>query len=352
MADRDCYVNAVKRELGQRKGYLDSDAEIETIYFGGGTPSILKAEQLCDILRHIKATYNVSDNAEITTEGNPDDLTPDYLATLIQGGFNRLSMGIQTFCDERLKFLCRRHNSATAITAIGNARKAGFHNISIDLMYGFPNETLPEWTADIDQALALQPEHISAYALMYEEGTRLTRMLEEGIISEVDEELSLLMYDALIDKLHEAGYEHYEISNFCQPHHHSRHNSSYWEGTPYLGLGAAAHSYDGHSRQWNPESLTEYLQGIESGTPVFERETLTHSQLYDEMIMTRLRTSKGLSLKTLEERFGRDKLEYCIRNAQPHIQAGRMKISNTNNTLFLTRKGIFVSDDIMSDLMS
>lgn len=350
LEERDRYVVAVKRELEIRKDYLPQTTRIDTVYFGGGTPSMLRAEQLCDILNHIRKIYDVSPLAEITAEGNPDDLSTEYLSTLRQGGFNRLSMGVQTFSNERLRFLCRRHTVEVAEQAVSNARKAGFENISIDLMYGFPGETLEEWEKDIEKALCLNPEHISAYALMYEEGTRLWTMLERGTVEEIDENLSLSMYETLMERLRIAGYEHYEISNFCNPDHHSRHNSSYWEGVPYIGIGAAAHSFDGQSRQWNPESLNEYFRGIESGAPTFEREILTKNQCYDEMVMTGLRTAKGVDLRKLENMFGKDALDYCMSNAQPHIEAGRMMIER-NSMLKLSKAGIFTSDDIMSDLM-
>lgn len=350
LEERDRYVVAVKRELEMRKDYLPQATRIDTVYFGGGTPSMLRAEQLCNILSHIRQTYDVSPLAEITAEGNPDDLSTEYLSTLRQGGFNRLSMGVQTFSNERLRFLCRRHTVEVAKQAVDNARRAGFENISIDLMYGFPGETLEEWEKDIEQALSLKPEHISAYALMYEEGTRLWDMLERGVVEEIDENLSLSMYETLMEQLRFAGYEHYEISNFCKPDHHSRHNSSYWEGVSYIGIGAAAHSFDGLSRQWNPESLNEYFRGIDSGASSFEKEILTNSQRYDEMVMTGLRTAKGVDLRKLEDLFGKDALNYCMSNAQPHIEAGRMRIEG-NSMLKLSKAGIFTSDDIMSDLM-
>lgn len=350
LAERDRYVDAVKQELKMRKEYLPQGCRIETIYFGGGTPSMLRAEQLCDILDCIRSTYDVAPEAEITAEGNPDDLSTVFLSTLHRGGFNRLSMGVQTFSDERLRFLCRRHTVEVAQRAVANAREAGFGNISIDLMYGFPEESLEEWEKDIEEALSLNPEHISAYALMYEEGTRLWNMLEKGTVREIDEEMSVKMYETLIDQLKLAGYEHYEISNFCKPGLHSRHNSSYWEGIPYIGIGAAAHSFDGRSRQWNPESLNEYFAGIESGAPAFEKETLTDSQRYDEMVMTGLRTAKGVDLRKLIDLFGESALNFCIDNARPHIEAKRMRVTD-DNRLKLCREGIFTSDDIMSDLM-
>ncbi len=351
---RDRYVDAVCEELRIRKDYLPGNKDIRTIYFGGGTPSLLTAEQLGRILGQIHKIYNVLPDAEITLEGNPDDLTLEYLQGLRLLGFNRLSMGIQTFDDTRLRFLCRRHSAAEALAAVTNAHKAGFDNISIDLMFGFPNESINEWEDDIEQAITLRPQHISAYSLMYEEGTRLTRMLEEHKIEEVNEEVSLQMYATLIERLSVAGYEQYEISNFCQPGHHSRHNSSYWDGTPYIGIGAAAHSYNGQSRQWNPSKLDVYIYSIENVEPNFEIENLTREQIYDERIMTGLRTRKGVSLNRVEEDFGTKMLEYCMHNAQPHINANKLQITTDSDGcrwLSLTNSGLFVSDDIMSDLM-
>ena len=351
LTERDRYVTAIKKELELRIDYLPLNTEIETIYFGGGTPSMLKAEQLCDVLNHIKQNYNVTENAEITIEGNPDDLCIDFLESIKKGGFNRLSMGVQTFNDKRLKFLCRRHTADIAKKSVENARKVGFDNISIDLMYGFPEESLADWISDINQALLLAPEHISAYSLMYEEGTQLYKMLESGRIEEIDEDVSVKMYNLLIERLQSSGYEHYEISNFGKKGMHSRHNSSYWEGIPYLGVGAGAHSFDGNSRQWNPNSLEEYITGIVSNNPIFETEELTPTQRYKEMVMTGLRTAKGIDLKRLETLFGKHRLEYCQNNARPHIEAGRLEIYDNTNSMRLTRNGLFVSDDIMSDLM-
>lgn len=351
LTERDRYVAAIKKELELRINYLPSNTEIETIYFGGGTPSMLSASQLCDILKHIKHIYQVSNDAEITAEGNPDDLNEDFLRSIREGGFNRLSMGIQTFNDRRLEFLCRRHTAEIAKRSIENARKVGFDNISIDLMYGFPNESLEDWNSDIDQALLLAPEHISAYSLMYEEGTQLYKMLESGRIEEIDEDISVAMYNLLIERLRSSGYEHYEISNWGKPSMHSRHNSSYWEGIPYLGVGAGAHSFDGNSRQWNPNSLEEYLEGITSHNPIIEKEVLTPNQRFNEMVMTGLRTAKGINLKRLETLLGEHRLEYCIKNARPHIEAGRLELCDNTNSMRLTRNGLFVSDDIMSDLM-
>ncbi len=352
LEERQRYVNAVCDELRMRKEYLNE--EINTIYFGGGTPSLLNARQLQSILDTIHLIYNVSTDAEITLEGNPDDLTLRYLKSIKGLGFNRLSMGIQTFDEQRLRFLRRRHSSSEAVQAVENAQTAGFANISIDLMFGFPEETLEEWKNDLDKGISLQPQHISAYSLMYEEGTRLSNLLEARQIEEIDEETSRKMYLTLIERLKQAGYERYEISNFCKPGFHSRHNSCYWDGTPYIGIGAAAHSYNRSTRQWNPSSLNVYYHGIENSKPLFEIEHLDPDTQYNEMVMTGLRTSKGICLDEIEGRFDAERLNYCLRNARQHIESGRMATCSTaegNTQLYLTTDGLFVSDDIMSDLM-
>lgn len=344
---RDEYVEKVCRELGFRKDYLKGE-DIETIYFGGGTPSQLSTAQLRKILDAVLYIYNVREGAEITLEGNPDDLTLDFLHEVRLLGFNRLSMGVQTFDDERLKFLHRRHSAEQALVAVENARKAGFENMSIDLMFGFPNQTLDEWKQDVSKAVNLGVEHISAYSLMYEDGTQLASKLDKGEIAEVDDELSLQMYQHLVEALRKAGYEHYEISNFAKPSYRSRHNSSYWHGVPYLGVGAGAHSYDGVSRQYNVDSLKGYLLGEEQ-----IREELTESEKYNEYIFTGLRTCDGVALDELLSKFGKVYYDDCILNAEKHILSGKLILDSNGNgkILRLSSTGIFVSNDIMSDLM-
>ena len=340
---RSVYVDAVVEELKRRRHYLAGEP-IDTIYLGGGTPSVLPLAQTGRILDAIYNIYNVREGAEVTLEGNPDDLTPDFLHDLKSLGVNRLSMGVQTFDDARLAFLHRRHSARQAVDAVRSAVQAGFQNISIDLMFGFPMQTLDDWKCDVQKALSLGVQHISAYSLMYEEGTRLQQMLEAGTIAELDEEASLQMYEYLIDTLSAASFRHYEISNFALPGKESRHNSGYWQGVPYLGVGAGAHSYDGRNRHYNADSLASYL----AGEPLVE-EQLTENERYDEFVFTGLRTSQGLNLTLLEQRFGTASLRYCLHNAQPHLRSGRLALSD--NTLRLTRQGLFVSNDIMSDLM-
>ena len=342
------YVHTLCQELKLRKNYLEGE-EIETIYFGGGTPSQLTFKELKTIFTSIYNIYKVKTNVEITLEANPDDLTYEYINQLRQLPINRISMGVQTFHEETLKLLNRRHTAQQAIEAYHRCRKAGFCNISIDLMYGLPGETSEQWKEDLQQAIALHPEHISAYHLIYEEGTALWKLRELHQVKEADEEASLQFFNTLINTLTEAGYEHYEISNFCLPELHSRHNSSYWTGKIYLGCGPSAHSYNGFSRQWNIASLHEYMKSIQNGEPCFEVEELDIYTRYNDFIITRIRTHWGLPLFQLQTEFGDTLYHYCLRMAHPHIEQGMLEVQN--NTLRLTRQGIFISDGIMSDLL-
>ena len=315
------------------------------VYLGGGTPSQLSPTQLQQLFDAIARHYDVSDDAEITIECNPDDVTEAFAELLQSLPVNRVSMGAQTFDDDRLQFIHRRHTSEQVTTAIQRLREKGIHNISIDLMYGFPDETLEEWEYDIQQALALNVEHISAYALTYEEGTPLYQLLEEGKVKEIDEERSLAMYNTLIDRLQEAGYEHYEISNFARKGWRSRHNSSYWQLVPYIGIGAAAHSYDGRQRQWNIADINSYINHIQQGIVPAEGELLDKDSRYNDHVMLALRTCEGLDLSTLDS----DERSYCEETAKKFVLDGLLV--KTDNHLRLSRKGLFVSDMIMSELM-
>ena len=347
---REKYVDALCHEIELRsQGLSAEERRIETIYLGGGTPSQLSIEQLRRIFDAVFDCFQVSEEAEITMEVNPDDVNATYLQGLKQLPVNRLSFGIQTFNDERLRFIRRRHTAQQAINVVHDCQAAGYGNISIDLMFGFPGETLEEWQSDIETALSLNVQHISAYSLMYEEGTALTRMLEAGEIEEIDEELSLQMYGTLVERLKKAGFEHYEISNFARPDRRSRHNSSYWHGIPYFGFGAGAHSYDGHARTWNANDLLIYIKGVETGSLATEGEMLNMEQKYDECVMVGLRTCEGVDLQHIESVFGKQYLSYLLENAQPHLDIGKLCIEQ--NWMHLTEKGIYTSNDIISDLM-
>ena len=344
---RSRYVDALLQELALRTDYLDEP--VETIYLGGGTPSQLDTEDLQRLLNGVGKSdilkrFESSRVHEITIECNPDDVTLEYAHELKALGVNRVSMGVQTFSDERLRFLRRRHTAQQARQAVATLRQAGIENISIDLMFGFPDETLSEWHSDIDEALSLDVEHISAYSLMYEEGTPLHAMLERGNIREISDEQSSTMYYTLIDRLTSAGYEHYEISNFARPGRRSRHNSSYWTATPYLGLGAGAHSYDRQSRQWNVSNLRTYINKVEHGVVPFERETLDETTKYNDMITTALRTREGLLIDDAGPL-----RDYLLHEARPLIERGLL--NESAGRLRLTRRALFVSDDVMSELI-
>ena len=345
---KSAYVRALCRELEMRQDYVGGE-EIEKIYLGGGTPSQLTEEELKAIFASIYHIYKVKEDAEITLEANPDDLTPEYVAMLRQLPVNRISMGIQTFQEETLKLLHRRHTATQAIEAFRRCREAGFQNISIDLMYGLPGETLETWKEDLRQAINLRPEHISAYHLIYEEDTALWKLREQHQVEEADEDLSVSLFETLIDRLKEAGYQHYEISNFCLSGMHSRHNSSYWTGKKYLGCGPSAHSFNGVSRQWNVASLEGYIKGVEEGVLDYEVEELDLYTRYNDYVLTSIRTCWGMSLSKLRSEFGEELYRYCMRMAKPHEDQGVLE--NREGVLRLTRKGIFVSDGIMSDLM-
>ncbi len=346
--EKPTYVRALCQELKIRKDYLE-DEEIETIYLGGGTPSQLTEEELNDIFTSLYNIYKVKEDAEITLEANPDDLTLEYVSMLRRLPVNRISMGIQTFQEETLKLLHRRHTARQAIEAFRRCREAGFRNISIDLMYGLPGETLDTWKQDLQQAIDLHPEHISAYHLIYEEGTELWKLKEQHQVEEADEDVSVTLFSTLIDTLTQAGYQHYEISNFCLPGLHSRHNSSYWTGKKYLGCGPSAHSFNGLSRQWNVASLDRYLNSIASGTPDYEIEELDLYTRYNDFVITSIRTCWGMPLSRLRTEYGEELYNYCLRMAKPHIDEGVLEIRE--GVLKLTRRGIFISDGIMSDLL-
>ena len=344
---RDRYVDAVCKELEVRgeKVRKGEGERVSTIYLGGGTPSQLTIEQLKRIFETAYIYNKVESEAEVTIEVNPDDVNTDFAKALRELPVNRISMGAQTFSNERLRFLRRRHNASQVKEAVETLRQAGFSNISIDLMYGFPNQTLDEWKADIDKALELDVEHISTYCLMYEEGTPLYKLLEQGKVAEIDEELERKMYYTLIERLESAGYEHYEISNFARPGYRSKHNSSYWRGIPYIGIGAAAHSFDIKTRSWNVADIRQYIEAMERGERPYEEEVIDEDTRYNDAITVALRTKEGLDLTTLPNH----QRQYCIANAKRHIDANLLKLSD--NHLALTKEGLFVSDMVMSDLM-
>ena len=342
------YIQAIIREMELRKDYIDNEP-IETIYFGGGTPSQLGEKDFEKIFDAINRIFDTSQCQEITLEANPDDMTPEYVASLQKLPFNRISMGVQSFQEKDLRFLNRRHNREQAIRAVALCKEHGISNINIDLIYGLPGQTLDEWSLNLEEAILLDVPHISAYHLIYEERTALYKLLKEGGITPVDEELSVSLFSTLINRLTKAGYLHYEISNFARPGYISQHNSSYWLGKKYIGIGAAAHSYNGSNRLWSVSSLPLYLKGIATETPNVEIEELDENTQYNDFIITRLRTMWGIQLQKIKELFGEEKWNYLKQQAEPYLQQNLLNLQN--ETLKLSKKGIFISDGIMSDLL-
>jgi len=347
LALRHQYTDALCREAEAR-----GNAKVSTLYFGGGTPSQLTIRQLQQLTDTIYKFNKVSEDVEVTIEVNPDDVNANFANGLRTLPVNRVSMGVQTFDDNRLRWLHRRHTSAQVGEAVERLRAAGIGNISIDLMYGFPEETLNEWERDITEAMALQPEHLSAYCLMIEEGTPLHRMHTNPI----DEEKERQMYEVLMDRMEAAGYVHYEISNFAREGFRSRHNSSYWDGTPYVGLGAAAHSFDGQRRRsWNVSNIELYIESMMHSERLYEEEVLDDDTRYNDLVTVALRTREGLDLAQLSEKHK----NYCMKNARRFLDGGLIQLQQQQSIhsslptlhLSLTRRGLFVSDMIMSELM-
>jgi len=348
MAYKESYLEALLGEIKLRYTYLE-DEPVETVYFGGGTPSQLNADDFSRIFDRISQYFDLSTCREVTLEANPDDISSGYLQALRSLPFNRISMGVQSFDSEDLLFLRRRHGREQALRAVALCKEQGYENISIDLIYGLPGQTPSKWKANLVEVLRLDIPHISAYHLIYEEGTALYRLLEEEAVKPLEEEESLELFSILIDTLGKAGYTHYEISNFARPGYISQHNSSYWEGKKYLGLGPSAHSYNGDNREWNVSSLSGYIQAIRSGKPDIEREILTVPMKYNDYIITRLRTSKGIDLHEIEVFFGTDYQMYCLKQSVPFLDKGLL--ARDKDRFFLTRKGIFLSDSIMRELI-
>lgn len=344
----DQFTEALVSELRLRAVYLNS-ASVRTIYFGGGTPSVVRYDQFQKIFDVLHSEYNIDPSAEITLEANPDDLNPAYLAMLKRLPFNRLSIGIQSFDDKELRSVNRRHTAQQAIQAVHDAREAGFRNLSIDLIYGLPGQTMEQWKYNLERAFELHPEHISAYGLTYEEGTGLWKQRARGKVVEVADEVMLQMYRYMLLQMNDKGYDDYEISNFALPGYRSQHNSSYWQLTPYLGVGPSAHSYDGISREWNIANLQRYIDGIEAGNPFTEKEVLTEQDAFNDFVMVKLRTKEGINLTETEERFGEKMKHWLIRQSNTYLRSQHLML--VEDSLRLSLEGIEISNRIIADLM-
>jgi putative oxygen-independent coproporphyrinogen III oxidase len=347
---KDEWLEALLQELNIEPVFLGTEKPVlRTIYFGGGTPSQLSFQEFERIFASVEANFDLSECVEITLEANPDDLTPSYISMLRSLPFNRISIGVQSFDDTELRAINRRHTAFAAVEAIRECSRQGFSNISLDLMYGLPGQTVESFLKSLKQALDLPVQHISSYALSWEEGSVLYSKLQRGELKQADEELSEACFFEMKDALEGAGFEHYELSNFAVPGFRSKHNSSYWDGSKYLGVGPGAHSYNGLVRSFNPPSLKRYIEGVTQGLDFREAEELDAATLYNDFVITRLRTMQGMNLSELTSTFGAAKRDYCLLNASSSLRNGTLE--QIGSWLRLTRKGLFVSDSVMADLL-
>ena len=339
-------VLALAKEIQLRKNEFQ-DEIVETIYFGGGTPSILSIEDLRSLIDEVYRNYKVVENPEITVEANPDDLTENRIIELSKNKVNRLSIGIQSFFEDDLKMMNRAHNAEEAKKCLETATQY-FDNISIDLIYGIPEMSNEKWLQNIETALSFGVPHISSYALTVEPKTALHSFIQKGIIPQPEDEVAQEHFHILVDKLSENGFIHYELSNFGKENYFSKNNSSYWLGKKYIGIGPSAHSYDGKNRGWNISNNSLYIKSIQENKLPIEIETLTKTDRYNEYIMTGLRTIWGISLDRIEQEFGKIYLDYLNQQATKFIEDHLLFIDN--NILRTTKKGKFLSDGIASDL--
>ena len=346
MKKKDEMVLALAKEIAMRKSDLESDV-VETIYFGGGTPSVLTNEEINFLISEVYKNYNISENPEITLEANPDDLSSERLLELSKSSINRLSIGIQSFFEEDLKMMNRAHNSAEAIKCLEEATQY-FDNISLDLIYGIPGMSDEMWKQNIETALSFGIPHISSYALTVEPKTALKKLIDTGKIAEPQDEVASNHFMILVDTLQKNGFIHYELSNFGKENYFSKNNSAYWLGKKYIGVGPSAHSYDGEKRGWNVANNSLYLKSIQNDILPIETEILSKSDRYNEYIMTGLRTIWGVSLERIESEFGSEYLEYLNKQAQKFLSDELVYISD--NILRPTVKGKFLTDGIASDL--
>lgn len=340
-------VNAIVKEIALQKNYAFNEP-IETIYFGGGTPSLLTQEELFSILNAIAKHHSITHNPEITLEANPDDVTLQKLHQWRQAGINRLSIGIQSFFQEHLQWMNRAHSSIQAFNAIIQSQDAGFYNLTIDLIYGFPLLNNEQWQKNLENAVKLNIKHISPYCLTVEEKTALNYFVKKGKEPSPSEEQGAKQFEFMVGYLTQNGYEHYEISNFAKPGFYSKHNSNYWKGKLYIGLGPSAHSFNGYSRQWNIRNNAEYIRRINAFVDWFEKEELSIETRYNEYIMTSLRTQWGCDLNFVKNQFGDNLYDYLLLQAKPYIQAEMLFLNQ--EILKLSSSGKLLADKIASDL--
>ena len=343
---KTAFLEALHTEIKLRTDYLKGE-EIGTVYFGGGTPSILSVEEIKGILECVFRHYKVNPDAEITLEANPDTLSREYLQDLRKLGINRLSIGIQSFFDDDLKYLSRCHDANHAKQCVGWAKQAGFENLTLDLIYGLPTATAEKWNQNLDLFFETQAQHLSAYALTVEPNTILAKQIATGKLQPVTDDDAVRDYEILCQRAKENGFLHYEISNFAKPGFRSKHNCSYWNRTPYAGFGPSAHSFDGVSRQWNVGNLSQYIASYDSPN-LFEKEILSPEERYDEYVMTSLRTMWGCDLKYMEREMGKRFSDFCLSHAQKPLSQGLL--TQTNEFLHLTDAQMLFADGVAEAL--
>ncbi len=347
LARKPEFVKALIKEISLRAAYLDNDI-VETVYFGGGTPSLLSVSELSDIIEVLKTTFRFSEHLEITLEANPEDLSSSYLKGLKSLGINRLSIGVQSFRDSDLVFLKRSHSALDAINSVQRASDIGFENISIDLIYGLPNLSLNAWKLNLDHAFRLPIKHLSSYHLTYEKKTLLYKQLSQKKFKKLTEDSSIEQFEFLMDYTYQKKLPYYEISNFSAEGYHSKHNLSYWQQKKYLGLGPSAHSYDGKTREWNVSNLLKYLEGIDENNRCFEKEVLSQLDIENEFLITNLRTKWGINLLNYSEKFGELNKQKILKSIGGFVEQGL--IINKDNSIKFSRKGILLSDFILEKL--
>jgi putative oxygen-independent coproporphyrinogen III oxidase len=347
LSGKDTLLSAIKDETRARRNYLDGE-EVETIYFGGGTPSLLSADEINHLLYTVIENFEVADDVEITLEANPDDLSLNKLIELRHSGINRLSIGIQSFFEEDLEYLNRVHNATQAFAAVKYAQAAGFRNITVDLIYGIPTLSDERWISNILKATSMGIQHFSAYALTVEARTPLEWMIRKGRAKPVDEDQSIRHFEILTQFMQEIGFIHYEISNFCKEGWYARHNSNYWNGQKYLGVGPSAHSFNGNTRQWNTAGIASYIASVNNSSGPYGEETLTTAQHYNEYVMTSLRTIWGCRIDEISKRFGEKYILYLGKLSEQYLNNGLLILKD--NVFTLSAKGILMADTIASDL--
>lgn len=356
LKNKGAFLSALKKEIFLQRDYFSPPSSPEkkparplsTVYFGGGTPSLLSQKEILEIFDELNRYFTIDEEAEVTLEANPDDLTKEKIAEIKNTPVNRLSIGIQSFSDTDLKLLNRAHNSGEAIESVRYAQEAGFENITIDLIYGIPTLSNEQWKKNLETAFSLNVPHISAYCLTVEPKTALADFIKKGRVKSMDEEKALRQFEMLVNEMEKNNFIHYEISNFCKEGFYSKHNSSYWKNEHYLGLGPSAHSYNGNMRQWNTANNNLYIKALEKNDLSYEQEALTEKDKYNEYVLTSLRTAWGCDLELVKNKFGETVTGHLLKNAQPYILQNYL--AENDAVLTLTKNGKFIADKITRDL--